>query len=291
MKHYSKLYIQHLILQGIKDRELAMLGSNNCNIRALKSKNYFELERALKLANWDINKPNLYRGVATLKNIPNFTFNPKIRSSETMPWFIGDFNKEIKCYDLFFDFDDSYEKEDKTVIKGSWDDVRACVRDLKDYFDEYNIPYSLIFSGNKGFQIIISGELLEIEKIERGNIFPHKTIQENIKKMLDLKFLDLSNNGVNSRLCKVPYSLVLRGEDKKENGGSLVNHPEEKMNIALPLSDEQFENFKIEDMNCYNVFAKVKGIKDRGMLERFSNLSIEKKRENLAEFINMVSFK
>ena len=181
MAYYEKMYIKHLILQGIKDRELAILGSNNCNIRALKAINYFELDRALKLANWDINKPNMYRGVATLKNIPNFTFNPKVRSSETMPWFIGDFNKEIEYYDLFFDFDNSYKDSEGKVINGSWDDVRASVRELKEYLEEYEVPYSLIFSGNKGFQIIVSGRLLDIKRIDKGNIYPHKIIQINFR--------------------------------------------------------------------------------------------------------------
>lgn len=290
MKFYVKKYIQKMLIEGALSREIAMLGSNNCNIRAMKAINYFELERALKLANWDKNKPNLYRGVAILKSIPDFTFNPKRRSAETSPWFMDGFNKEIECYDLFFDFDNSYKDGEGNTINGSWDDVRACVKELKDYLDEYEVPYSLIFSGNKGFQILISGRLLDIDKINMGNVYPHKTIQEDAKQKLDLKFLDLSNNGVNSRLCKIPYSLVLRSDDKPDDG-MLASHPEERMNVALPLSDEQFNNFKVEDMKLHNVLIKINPIMNRGNLERFSDLPIEQKRKNLAEFINMVSFK
>ena len=104
-----------------------------------------------------------------------------------------------------------------------------------------------------------------------GNVYPHKIVIESIKKILNLKFLDLSNNGVNSRLCKIPYSLV--GE-----------------NVALPLSDEQFEHFNIEDMKLENIMKDIRIIR-RGNLERFSWLMVKLKRRNVETFIKLFSFK
>ncbi len=264
MSYYEKKYIIYEILKECKDREFSFLGKNNVHIRALKVRCIFDFERALKLVNWEKNKPNLYRSVATLKNIPIFTFNPKKRSKETGSWFKDEYSKHVTKYDIFLDFD----KEDGD----SWNDLIKEIKIFKEYLDEYEVPYVLLFSGNKGFQIIISGDYLDIKKIEKGNIFPHKTIVENIKKMLDLKFLDLAGNGVNSKLCKIPYSLV--GE-----------------NIALPLSNTQLKNFNVEDMKMENILKNVKPLVRRGNLERFSNLDLKQKRRNVETFIKVFDFK
>lgn len=261
--YYDRVYIQHEILKECKDRDFSVLGKGNIHARAFNVRCIFDFERVLKLVRYEKNKPNLYRGVASIKDIPKFTFNPKTRSSETNPWYRKEYNNHIIKYDLFFDWD----KEEKD----SWEDIIKDVKTLKDYLDEYKVPYVLIFSGNKGFQILISGDYIDIEKIEKGNVFPHKTIVENIKNMLDLKFLDLSGNGVNSKLCKIPYGLV--GD-----------------NVALPLTDEQLDNFKIENMNVNYILSNVKLIR-RGNLERFQNLSLKQKRRNVENFINLFSFK
>jgi len=264
MNYYNKKYIIYEILKECKNRDFSVLGKGNCNIRGLWVRCIFDFKRVLKLINYEKNKPNLYRSVATLKPLPKFTFAPKKRSSETNPFYVNEYNNYILKYDLFFDFD----KPDKISWKGLIKDIKI----LKDYLDEYEVPYVLLFSGNKGFQIIISGEYLDIKKIEKSQIYPHKTIVEDIKEKLGLKYLDLANNGVNSKLCKIPYSLV--GD-----------------NVALPLSEEQFENFKVENMNYNYVLNNVKPLVRRGNLERFSNLSLEQKRRNLDNFIKLFTFK
>lgn len=262
VEYYNKKYVIHEILKECKNRDFSFLGKNNVNVRALNIKCVFDFQRALKLVNWNKNKPNIYRGVATLNNIPKFTFNPKKRSSETNPWYEKEYSKQVYKYDLFFDFDDKHKK---------WNKLKKEVLILKEYLDEYQVPYSLTFSGSKGFHITIPGDYLDIEKIEEGNVYPHKTVVENIKKMLRLEFLDLSNNGVVSRLAKLPYGVV--GD-----------------NIALPISDEQFNRFNIENMKIENVLGRVSIIR-RGTLERFSNLSNKQKRRNLETFIKVFSFK
>ena len=264
LEYYKKKYIQYLLLEGVKDRELSALGSDNANARAFNTKCLFDLNRVLKLINWNKNRQKLYRSVARLKNIPEFTFNPKTRSSETNPWFRKEYSNHMISYDLFFDFDKP--KED------TWINITEEVKDFKSYLDEYQVPYTIFFSGNKGFQILISGEYVDIKKIEKGNVYPHKKIVEDIKEKLGLNYLDLSLNGVNSKLCKLPYSLA--GE-----------------NIVLPLNNDHIENFKIEDMKIENVFLKVKPIIRRGLLERFTFLSLNQRRRNVENFIKLFTFK
>jgi len=263
MEYYKRKYVIYEILKNCRDRDFSALGKGNANIRALKVRCIFDFNRVLKLINWDKNKQNFYVSCARLKEIPEFTFNPRKRSSETREWFRNEYDKQIVSYDLFFDFD----KDEND----SWDELIKEVKILKEYLDDYEVPYYIVFSGNKGFQIVIDGQYVPIKEIRMGNVYPHKTIVENIKKILNLKFLDLANNGVSSRLRKLPYSLV----------GN---------NIALPLSDEQFENFDVKDMNVYEVMRNVRIIR-RGNLERFSNLNLNKKIGNTESFIKVFSFK
>lgn len=271
MDIYNRKYIVYEIIKESTGRDFSALSKAGANIRALRVKCIFDFERALNVMNWEKNKQNLYVGCAKLKEIPNFTFNPKDRSKETFEWYRKQYNDFIRSYDLFFDFDKSPED--------SWEDLIKEVKSLKEYLDEYKVPYYLLFSGNKGFQIIIDGEYLQIEKIELGNVYPHKDIVEKIKKMLRLNFLDLANSGVNSRLRKIPYSLVANGEEN-----------EQEMNMALPLDDIQFEHFRVENMKVKNILSSMK-LTRRGTLERFQNLSIEEKKENLQNFINIFKFK
>lgn len=307
MDLYKRKYIALEVIKGATGRDFSALGKNNANIRALRVRNIFELERALKLINWDKNKQNLYRGLATLSEIPDFTFNPRKRSDETIKWFTKEYCQSIIKYDLFLDFDkakkcpecdatdsqaNGLKKKDenflclkcdkeflkKDIILSSIEDVIEDVKIIKEYLDEYKVSYVLLFSGNKGFQIVVDGDYLPIKKIEMGNIYPHKTIAEKLKVMLNLKYLDSANTGVYNRLMKIPYSLVPNGETD-----------EQEMNMALPLTDEQFENFNIEDMKAKNVLSKCRMIR-RGNLERHSELSLRDKMENLQNFIKLFAF-
>lgn len=271
MDIYTRKYLIHEIIREATGRDFSALSKAGANIRALRVKCLFDFDRVLTVMNWEKNKQNLYVGCAKLKSIPDFTFNPKNRSKETSVWYKEQFNNFIESYDLFFDFDK--EPED------SWEDLIKDVKILKDYLDEYKVPYYLLFSGNKGFQIVIDGQYLAIERFELGNVFPHKSIQEKIKAMIGLKFLDLANNGVNSRLRKVPYSLVPNGLDD-----------EQEMNMAFPLTDIQFDTFRIENMKVKNILASTKLMR-RGILERFQELSLEEKKKNLQTFISLFSFK
>lgn len=104
--YYSRTYIQHLIRESVVKREVAVLGDDNANVRALKIMCLYNFERILRVVNWNKHKQNIYRSTATLKDYPpDFTFNPKLRSKETIVWFQEQYDKDIAEYDLFFDFD------------------------------------------------------------------------------------------------------------------------------------------------------------------------------------------
>lgn len=278
-RYYSKRYIQFNILEGCRDRTFDMLPA----IRALKVHSTDSVVQVLDLIHWKSRRLKLYRSVAKLKNIPFFTFNMKERSSETAPWFLDTFQSEIFEYDLFIDFDNHYVKDGKD-IEGTFDEVLMEVKKLLQYFDEYGVPYSIQFSGNHGFQIFIDGRYMPKPVFENGAVQPHKRIAENIKEAFDFKFLDLRNNGVPNRLCKVPYSLCLPDgvEDSQK-----ANFPEEEMNVVLPLSNQQVQKFKIENIKLEKCYKDIKFMR-RGNLERFSEKGSEEKVEAVNKFINSV---
>lgn len=268
-EYYKRVYIGHLIREEAQDREVALLPA----LRLAKITSLPELQSLLDLVNWYKRKLNMYISCSKVSRFPNFTFNLKERSQFTRKYFTEEFDKTVLSYDLFLDFDDK-------DINNSLRDVKL----LKSYLDEYKVPYYIIFSGNKGFHVVIEG--INIQSIVGGMVSPHKEIAENIKTVLNLKTLDLSNNSITNRLRKLPYSLVLPKD--------FDDHPdlcmESLMRVALPLDDKQIENFDITDCILINVLKNVKMIR-RGNLERFSDLSQEQKKENIEEFIKILQFK
>ncbi len=267
MNYYNKAYNQFNVINYCRKREFAMIPK----IRALKVHCIPDFLRVLDLVHWDKNKPKLYRSVAKLKDIPQFTFNMSKRSSETSEWFTNEFDALIYEYDLFFDFD----CDDPSKINNALDEVKI----LASFLDEYQIPYYVLFSGNKGFHLYIDGKYLPKPTLENGSVQPHKKIQENIKEAFQFKYLDLRNNGVGNRLCKIPYSLCPCEDNDFEEG----------MNVVLPLSKEQMENFNLENMKLRNVINQVRPLNRRGLIERFENLSEDEKKLNVANFIKSIS--
>ena len=267
MKYYNKAYNQFNIINSCRNREFAMIPK----IRALKVHCISDFIKVLELVHWDNSKPKLYRSVAKINDIPIFTFNMSKRSSETGGWFTNEFDSLIYEYDLFLDFD---KDEDSTIY-----DVLEEVKKVLEFFDEYSLPYYIQFSGNKGFQIFIDGKYMPKPFLINKSIHPHKEIAEKIKEAFQLKYLDLRNNGVGNRLCKIPYSLCPCEENEYEEG----------MNVVLPLSKNQIENFKLEEMKLRNIINKVKPLNKRGVLERGEELTEKEKKLNVENFIKSIN--
>lgn len=268
---YSFIPVKFEMVKISQRREVAFL--KPVHIRGLNLWKIDHLQKYLDLANYEDKRPNMYISVARLNNIPIFTYNPAERQKETSVWFRESYFKEVFAYDLFLDFD----KEDGE----SWGPIKAEVQKLLEWFEEFKVPYVLIFSGNKGFQVVIDykylPEKLTFEVDERGkgkerSIYEFtKIFQEKLKEVFDLKHLDLANNGIPNRLRKLPYSLV--GD-----------------NVVLPLNDEDFRYWSIEKMHKDYVMKNAV-IKNRGLLERSYGLTTKQLKEDFLMFVKEFKLK
>jgi intein/homing endonuclease len=125
-------------------------------------------------------------------------------------------------------------------------------------------------SGTKGFHLVIPFEnlppqLKSLPLPEMCAIIKQLAYELKIYwglKDLDMKIYDLR------RIWKTPYSVV---------------YP--YYYVAMPLSDEQFEHFRLEDVWLPNLIDKADSVRDRGLMTR------ERPAENLMKFIRHVAEK
>lgn len=184
---------------------------------------------------------NVYSSVAYFHNLPMFSFN-QTEKTEQQAKFNANYNDYITGYDLFIDLDN---KELELVYSST--------KRLKDIFDSYQIPYTLTFSGSKGFHISVDyndlpTKLKKLNPKQLSIIF--KLFAYELKITKKIKDIDTSIFDMR-RIRKVPYSIV---------------YP--YYYVALPLSDKEFDNFSLENVFLPNVVDKAEQFKRRGVMKR-----------------------
>jgi len=271
---YSDMDVLREMLPFVWKREVAFINAENHRaVRYFSIENpYYFIDIKDNIVKFDKdNKYNMYRSVAQYTQIPNFTYNSSRRSNATKLWANTKKFKNGECfeaYDLFFDFDVK-NKDRPEEFKLLKDDIL----EFKEYLDNWVVPYQIFFSGQKGFQIIIPYMHLPHHKLsfsidDKDNFFQFtKKAVESIKKNFEYQFLDLNQNGVRTRLCKVPYSL------------SQIDC------VVLPLTDLQIKNFKNPEQFHVDKITESVEIKNRGSLERFTDISLKEKIRNTKKFL------
>jgi len=275
--YYSRSYILFEMVKILKNRYLS--------VRKLKDDKYilsrYFLGYSLELFKDSMARNNvtkdasakMYYDLAIYKNekgfTPLFSFNRDKRKEEKKVFSgrgqEGAYLDYLKGYDFAIDIDSKN-------LKVAWKEAKK----IKDVFDEYKLPYSIRFSGSKGFHFTIDQRFIEIkDKYEDhpslfGKVVNNLVCDEfgkdkegNPKGHVDFSIYDLR------RILKLPYSIC-------NNNGSEY--------VVLPLTNEEFINWKYEDMLMESVM-KNKKIKDRGILERTFNLSDAELSNNFTEFI------
>ncbi len=243
---YTSRFLQFELVKQLNHREMAFLKSKvdretelntHSGERGFKAFAIEYLEKhfaAYKFhkKNWD-----LYYSVASFSYIPTFSYYPAQRKEQRKEFFGSTFEEYWTGYDFVIDVDaENLTKAHKAATK------------IKKIYDEFDLPYSLRFSGTQGFHFVIEYEdifpkILKLPKcVERARVMAN-----NIKEIENIKDIDVKIYQ-KERLLKLPYSIC---------GG----------NVALPLTDQQFERFTPEIVKIENVL-KTCQIKNRGTLIR-----------------------
>ncbi|NQZ84373.1 MAG: hypothetical protein HRU03_01525 [Nanoarchaeales archaeon] len=158
----------------------------------------------------------------------------------------NNYDSYVVGYDFKIDLDLDKNLVDEDL---TFDFVRSEAIKLKKLFNSNRLPFSVMFSGNKGFNITIGDKFLSglgVDPADRPEYF--LKIVTNIKNELNLRTLDLSVYTI-GRVFKVAYSI--------ERHNDL---------IALPLSDSQLDNFNKSKATIQSV-KKLKLLK-RGLMTR-----------------------
>lgn len=255
--YYSHTFVRFEILKQLRGKEFACLDKieHKGNIRYMNALNYDYL--LLYFAKLRLVTRNLtfYHSVANLKNLPRINFNLKTRMKEDdYINFDKNFEQNMTGFDFFLDFD----------CKENFEIGYKEVKEFKSVLEELQVPYYILNSSARGFHIVIPTEFFNEENIPE-NVKLFNKIGNNIKIIYGFESLDTSIWD-SHRLKKLPYSYVEDGT------------------IALPLNDDQFNNYSIEKVKCKNVLKNVI-LKNRGLLLRHYGLTKEQLKINTQKFI------
>lgn len=247
-KFYQQDNVLFNILDGIKFRETALIRQPTedlptSTIRCIKANALRFLAMNFERFRFLRYPFNMYSSVAQFPNMPMMSFNRDQRRRD-MDAFNAHYVDYITAYDFLIDIDNT----DLTI-------AYAQAYKCKRIFDTAKVPYTLTFSGNKGFHIRIAYEDFPDwlrQMPPKDLIFALKRFVENFRTVNALYSIDLSIFDLR-RIAKVPYSIV---------------YP--YYFIALPLSDEQMDNFtlKICSMPYWLTSENIKKLYKRGLLKR-----------------------
>lgn len=197
-----------------------------------------------------------YFDLATWTNeMPMFSYEPSQRNSQKID-FDNNWQKFYVTYDFAIDLD-ALDKNPMTA--------HAEAALIKQLFDTNKIPYSVRFSGSKGFHFLIPAQYLP-KRVKPMNL-PRKChdVAEWLIMRFNLKNVDATIYD-HRRILKLAYSC---------DGNK----------VCLPLDDIQFKNFKVEDMTIQNVLRNVKIFK-RGTLLRTHGLPEKQLCANVQKLFN-----
>lgn len=255
IKWYHNKVIAFEIIKAIKYRETVFLDVNrpntNRNLKINAIRYLYKNFDRFKFFD-DNNLYNIYNSVARYPNMPMFSFKTDDKREQRAE-FNRDFKKYIEGYDFVIDIDNP-------DLNKAYDSTNK----IKKLFDGYEIPYSLKFSGKKGFHFTVPFGYLpdKIEALGWGRMkdlfkmFAYELKTYNKIRDIDLNVYDLR------RIWKTPYSIV---------------YP--FYYVALPLTDDQFENFTLNQVFLPEVIEDMDSFRDRGLCMRLG------KTDNLIQLI------
>ena len=275
-----QLRLRELFFLPYKEEEDGKLKSK-LPIRWLNAQFVQMLKRHWKEYGFFHKKMNIYGSLAYYKDFPLFSYDWTVKSQQQKLW-NDRFQSHLKGYDLFIE-------TDSPNIGEAWVDAK----EIKKFFDEFLISYSLKFSGSKGFHFIVRFEdfahlPLQIydKKFMKKNVLQlmselpipydkmHKTfdlvtmfkiVAIKMKGILGADSMDTAVQDIR-RVVKLAYSLDIKSGL-----------------IAYPLEDSEFDNFNKKELLPENILRKY--TKRRGLIWRNNNLANYEKNQNCSRML------
>jgi hypothetical protein len=264
---YNRVFVCLEILKASQHKEFCFLSPkgevHKLKYRQLLIENYDIFKMITEKIGFQDKLVNLYNSCAIFQNgaIPISSLNP-VRRADSLEY--QEFNEKaiflMKGYSFLIDVDGE-----------NFVDAYNQAKKIKEIFEEFHIRFYMLNSSSKGFHFVVEDEYTDpsIPLLDRCAIFG--TIAKNIQAIYsDLKGID-TNIYDFRRIKKIPYSL------------SCLDRT-----VCLPLSDEEFnEKLKIHQekyLLSHNVLARIM-IKNRGLLERNTELGKEQLQYNFKKFV------
>lgn len=227
----------------------------------------------------------IYHSIEQFDHFPMFSFNMKQRKIQGDEWKQNIEDKIIEC-DFVLDLDypdfhflalretyprtplneiqrqaveanfkhkdkkksDEYDYRKQQLEAKKDEYVHADATKIKNKFDEWKLPYSITFSGNKGYHFRISGKHFPFWK-PADKIQQYETLAKRLQIIFNTKCIDETIYD-HRRILKTPYSL-------------------DGDNVVLPLTDQQFQTMATsrDPVKINHVLNNIR-ITRRGLLER-----------------------
>jgi len=260
---YNNIQVQYEIVKALHHREMSIITAKTeekrFTTRYIVAFSVAYLKKHFERFYFYEVPRNLYMSVATLKNIPIFSYNMEQRRKE--PQYI-EFNKNYKNYvdgyDLFLDVDfQDYED----LKKNYWQVLK-----INEVFTEYKLPFWCMNSSLKGIHFHIPSSYMPFEWGIDKLLEILNQVAYNFKGIYSADRIDTSIFDI-KRLCRCAYSYSCDGS------------------ICLPLDDNQILNFKPKMVEMENVLKTIQ-IRNRGLLVRNVNLGEETLKNNVVKFLN-----
>ena len=256
---YSNLSIKYELIKSLKFKEsIFMRVTGNFNpIRCLKLNSVSFFEKNLLQFKFFLDGFNLYNSLGIFPDLEMASWDRNVYQKQKKD-FLHNHLDLMKGYDFALDLDQ--QNEDKNISL-----CYKSAKKVKIIFDKFNVKYYIIFSGQKGFHFRVDYNdypewLRNLSMLDLINLLRRFTQKirgiENIKH-IDHRIID------SRRIIKTPYSIVI---PKKEYAEKY------EFKVALPLSNHEFENFKIENYLLSNCITKIEMYKMRGLLKRDGNI-------------------
>ena len=247
---YAIPTVQFAICDSLKGKETVFLGDKR--VRNIVISKPYDLRANFDAFRIGAAKINIYHSLANYTKLPVMSVNPEVRK-EQMKEFNLKASEYFQSFDLGIDFDNH---EGDNFAKCYYE-----AKKLKKMFDKYRISYSVKCSGSGlHFDIRYKDLPTTLREQKSAHLFSEiSRIMDAICFLFQFETMDVGKDqeGVPNgsfyemrRVWKTPYSWDIKTG-----------------NIALPLTDEQFENFSFDIVKPNYIIKNIKLYK-RGLLYR-----------------------